>query len=44
MVRGNKKGGEGLELDVDGAAVTGGGFDGGFLVVAELVEAEFKVL
>ena len=43
-MRGNKKGGEGLELDVDGAAVTGGGFDGGFLVVAEVVVVEVKPL
>ena len=43
-MRGNKKGGEGLELDVDGAAATGGGSDGGFLVGAEVVVVEDKAL
>ena len=33
-----------MELDVDGAAVTGGGFDGGLLVVAKLVVVEVKLL
>ena len=34
-----KRRGSGLELDGNVAAVTGGGFDGGFLVGAELVAA-----
>ena len=33
-----------MELDYDGAAVTGGGFDGGFLVGAEVVAVEVKRL
>ena len=41
---GNKKGGEGLELDVDGAAATGGGSDGGFLVVAEPIIPQVEEL
>ena len=36
--------GEGVELDADRAAAAGGGFDGGFLVVAEVVAAEAKEL
>ena len=36
--------GRGVELDGDVAAVTGGGFDGGFLGVAEVVAVEVKLL
>ena len=39
-----KKEGVVVELEFDLAAVTGGGFDGGFLVGAEVVEVEAKPL